>query len=115
MGSDVGAGTGFGMLKEGLQAYLLQRLHVEGYPLTPAHLLYLITRAGAEALGMYEAGDLSPGRYADFVYVRPPEHSVLASVNRNVDNEEHALASLFTLAGTESIAGTWVRGRQVYP
>jgi len=47
LGTDVGAGTGFGMLKEGLQAYLMQRLAPDGFPLTPAHLLYLATRAGA--------------------------------------------------------------------
>ena len=30
---DVGAGTGFGMLKEGLHAYLLQGVFAEGYAL----------------------------------------------------------------------------------
>src|SRR6185369_2747751 len=52
LGTDVGGGTGFGMLKEGLQAYLVQRLAVDGALLIPAHLLYLTTRAGAVALGM---------------------------------------------------------------
>ena len=33
LGSDVGAGTGFGMLKEALQCYLLQRLMPEGVAL----------------------------------------------------------------------------------
>ena len=38
------------------------------------HLLYLATRAGAEALGLEgEAGDFGPGKSADFVYLRPPE------------------------------------------
>ena len=53
MGSDVGAGTGFSLLKEGLQAYFMQQLlGPAGLPLTPAHLLYLCTRAGAQALGL---------------------------------------------------------------
>src|SRR5579863_8735794 len=52
LGTDVGGGTGFGMLKEGLQAYMLQRLAPDGVMLSPAHLLYLATRAGAEALDL---------------------------------------------------------------
>ena len=74
LGTDVGGGTGFGMLKEGLQAYLMQRLCRTGWrALVPAHLLYLATRAGAEALGLEdEIGDFSPARRADFVYLRPP-------------------------------------------
>ena len=39
LGSDVGAGTGFSLLKEGLQAYFMQQLLGEGCPLTSAHLL----------------------------------------------------------------------------
>ncbi|MEO8127357.1 MAG: guanine deaminase [Bryobacteraceae bacterium] len=114
LGTDVGGGTGFGMLKEGLQAYLLQRLASDCYPLTPAHMLYLATRAGAEALAMDETGDLSVGRYADFVSLRPPQGSVLESVCRNANSAEHVLASLFTLAGSESVAETWARGKRVY-
>jgi len=38
LGSDVGAGSGFSMLEEGLQAYFLLRLlGVDGLPLTAAH------------------------------------------------------------------------------
>ena len=57
LGSDVGAGTGFSLLKEGLQAYFMQQLRgPDGVPLSPAHLLYLATRAGAEALGLGRPG-----------------------------------------------------------
>ena len=53
LGSDVGAGTGLFLLKEGLQAYFMQQLlGPEGLPLTPVHLLYLATQAGARALGL---------------------------------------------------------------
>ena len=60
LGSDVGGGTGFSMFKEGLQAYFMQQLlGAEGLPLTPTHLLYLCTRAGAQALGLDDrVGDL---------------------------------------------------------
>jgi cytosine/adenosine deaminase-related metal-dependent hydrolase len=61
LGSDVGAGTGFSLFKEGLQAYFVQQvLGDRGLPLTPAHLLHLATSAGADALGLGDAvGDFS--------------------------------------------------------
>ena len=47
MGTDVGAGTGLSMLKEGLVAYHVQMVREQGHMLGPAHLLYLATAAGA--------------------------------------------------------------------
>ena len=53
LGFDVGAGTGLFLPKEALQAYIVQRmLGQDGMNLTPVHLLYLATRAGARALGL---------------------------------------------------------------
>ena len=73
LGSDVGAGTGFSIFKEGLQAYFLQHLlGADGMPLTAAHLLHLSTSAGAAALGLADTvGDLSVGKQFDAVLVRP--------------------------------------------
>ena len=64
LGSDVGAGTGLFLPKEGLQAYFMQQLlGAQGLPLTPVHLLYLATRAGARALGLADrVGDLGVGQ-----------------------------------------------------
>src|SRR4030095_10615650 len=53
LGCDVGAGTGFCLFKEGLQAYFMQQLRgPEGVPLTSAHLLHLAKSDGADALGL---------------------------------------------------------------
>jgi guanine deaminase len=115
MGTDVGGGTGFGMLKEGLQAHLMQRVTPDGVVLTPAHLLHLATLAGAEALGLdAEIGDFRPGKAADFVYVRPSARSTLASVLGRVQSLDHALAALFTLGGSESVREVRVEGSIVY-
>ncbi len=114
LGSDVGGGTGFGMLKEGLQAYLAQRLAPDGFPLSAEHLLYLATRAGAGALGLEnEIGDFTPGKAADLVYVRAPENSSLAAVSRNALSAEHLLAAIFTLADEACIRQVWVEGSPV--
>jgi guanine deaminase len=116
LGTDVGGGTGFGMLKEGLQAYLSQRLaNGSGASLEPAHLLYLATRAGAEAIGLEEEiGDFQPGKSADFVYLKPPEGTPLHAVAAHAASAERLLASIFTLAGAESVAETWVAGSPVF-
>ena len=115
LGTDVGGGTGFGLLKEALQAYMLQRLAADGIMLTAAHMLYLATRAGAEALGLENlTGDLSVGKAADLVYLRPPEQSPLAAFMKHAPNPERMLSGIFAMAGSESIARVWVAGKTVY-
>ncbi len=115
MGSDVGAGTGFSMLKEGLQAYFMQQLlGSEGQPLTPAHLLYLCTRAGAQALGLDDRiGDLRVGKEFDAVWLRPREGSTLATVLDHAADANDALAKIFALGNPGDVAQVWVCGDQV--
>jgi guanine deaminase len=82
----------------------------------PAHLLYLATAAGAAALGLSdEVGDLTPGKSADFVLVRPPVGSTLEAVLERCDSVEAALGAVFTLAREESIAEVRVGGKVVWP
>ncbi len=115
LGTDVGGGTGFGMLKEGLQAYLMQRVAPDGMPLNAGHLLYLSTMAGAEALGVgQETGDFSTGKSADFVYLRPPADSPLAAVLEREQSSEQVLSAIFTLAGAESVREVRAAGSVVY-
>jgi guanine deaminase len=114
LGTDVGAGLGFGMLNEALHSYLMQRVHPEGAPLSPAHLLYLATRAGAEALGLVdEIGDFTPGKSADFVVLRPPEGSPLDSAVKRAESPGGMLSALIAQAGGESVREVRVRGRLV--
>jgi guanine deaminase len=114
LGTDVGAGTGFSLFKEGLMAYELQMLREDGVRLGPSELLHLATRAGALALGMgEEIGDLSPGKAADFVLLRPPEGSTLAAVLRHSDSPEQSLGAIFALAREESVVEVRVAGEPV--
>jgi guanine deaminase len=115
LGTDVGAGTGMSLLKDGLAAYLGQMVAPEPIRLTPGHLLWLATRAGAEVLGLGdEVGDLSAGRRADMVLLRPPEGSTLEATLARSDSAEEALGGLMTLAREESVLGTWVDGQRVH-
>ena len=99
MGTDVGAGTGLSMLKEGLVAYHVQLVRDQGHRLGPAHLLWLATAAGADALGLAgTCGDLTVGKAADVVLLRPPAGSTLEAVLEEAPSWEAALGALFTLA-----------------
>jgi guanine deaminase len=115
LGTDVGGGIGFGMPKEALHAYLMQRIATDGVSLDPARLLYLSTRAGAEALGLdADIGDLSAGKCADFVHIRPPEGSPLAHVLERADGLAQVLAAIFTMCGAESVREVRVDGTVVH-
>jgi guanine deaminase len=82
----------------------MQRVAAEPVALNLGQMLYLATRAGAEALGIEgETGDFQIGKAADFIYLRPPEDSTLASVLQSAEDPERILAAIFTLAGAESI------------
>jgi guanine deaminase len=115
LGSDVGAGTGFSLFKEGLQAYFLQRLRgPEGVPLTSAHLLYLATSAGADALGLGDqVGDLAAGKRFDAVWLRPRAGTPLDIGLRHADGPSDALAKAFALATPHDVRGVWVDGERV--
>ncbi len=103
------------MLKEALQAYLLQRIAPDGMLLHASHMLYLATLAGAEALGLDdEAGDFRVGKSADFVYVRPLDGSPLAAVLEREQDPEGTLAAIFTLAEASAIREVRVAGTVVH-
>ncbi len=115
LGTDVGAGTGLSLLGEGLTAYQMQVVLPGGEPLSPAHLLYLATRAGALALGLGEVvGDLAPGKRADLVLLRPPSGGTLEHVLEESPSPMAALGAIFTLAREECVAEVRVDGEVVH-
>jgi guanine deaminase len=112
LGSDVGAGSGLFLPKEALQAYFIQQLlGLGGLALTPVHLLYLATRAGALALGLDgQVGDFGVGKDFDAVWLRPAPRSTLAVNLRHACDATDALARVFSLATPADVAGVWIRG-----
>ena len=115
LGCDVGAGTGFSLFKEGLQAYFLQQLRgPDGVALTSAHLLHLATAAGADALGMREqVGDLTVGRRFDALWLDPRPGTPLDIGLRHAHGPSDALAKAFALATPHDVRGVWVDGERV--
>lgn len=115
LGSDVGAGTGFSLLKEGLQAYFMQQLLGErGQSLTPAHLLHLATAAGARVLGLSaEVGDFSEGKQFDALWLRPATGTPLDIGIRHADGPGEALAKAFAMGTAADVAVVYVDGRPI--
>jgi guanine deaminase len=116
LGSDVGAGTGFSLLKEGLQAYFCQQLLGDhGLALSSAHLLSLSTAAGAEALGMgADVGDLSVGKRFDAQLVRPADGSALAVGLTHASDADETLARIFTLGTPADVQAVWIDGELLH-
>jgi guanine deaminase len=111
LGSDVGAGTGFNLLKEGVQSYFMQQLDPSGgVALNSAHLLHLATAAGAEALELDEVGDLSVGKRFDAVLVRPAAGEPLDVGIRHAADDGDALATIFAMGTPADIAEVWIDG-----
>jgi guanine deaminase len=115
LGSDVGAGTGFSLFKEGLQAYFMQQLLGDrGLPLAAAHLLHLATSAGAAALGMTdEIGDFQAGKQFDALWLRPAAGTTLDVCLRHAEGPEDALSKAFALATPADVESIWVAGAPV--
>jgi guanine deaminase len=114
LGTDVGGGTGYGLPKEALQAYFMQQQMPEGYKLNIAQLLYLATRAGAEALDLqHVTGDFSNGKAFDAVLIQPPENSPLDVLFKNASSLERILAGIFTLGSSADVAKVWVEGETI--
>ncbi|MEJ3653077.1 guanine deaminase [Actinomycetes bacterium KLBMP 9759] len=117
LGSDVGAGTGFSLFKEGLQAYFAQRLlGADGAALTAAHLLHMATSAGAKALGLDDVvGDLGTGKRFDALWLHPARGSSLDLALRHAGDPDDALAKIFAHATPHDIETVWVEGTPVSP
>lgn len=115
LGSDVGGGTGFSLLKEGLQAYFMQQLNPGGgFPLTSTHLLHLATAAGAEALELGDdVGDLSVGKRFDAVLIEPTAGEPLDVGITHADSDEDALAKIFAMGTSGDISRVWIDGELV--
>lgn len=115
LGTDVGAGTGLSLFKEALMAYHVQMVQPGGHRIGPAHLLHLATASGARALGLGDvAGDLSVGKSADFVLLRPPVGGTLDAVLESAPDWDATLGALFALAREECVTEVRVAGDIVF-
>ena len=118
LGTDIGAGTGFGIIKETLQAYLMQRVALEPMTLTAAtQMLWMANARVALRRCVWKKMRRAISRWAkpaDLVFFRPPTGSTLHAVLASLEDPERILSALLTLAGPHCVYDVRVEGDSVY-
>ena len=113
VGTDVGGGTSYSMLRTLGEAYKVQQLL--GTSLSPAYALYLATLGGARALSLDdEIGSITPGKFADFALLDPAATPLLARRTTLRDDPLNTFFALMTLGDDRAIAATYASGRCVH-
>jgi guanine deaminase len=112
LGSDVGGGTSFSMLRTMHDAHKVAQMRRA--PFDALDGFYLATLGGARALGMQERiGSFEPGREADFIVLRPDATPLLARRMAQVESIEARLFLLMTLGDERAIEATYILGQLV--
>jgi guanine deaminase len=110
LGTDLGAGTGFSMLRT-MQA-ASEVAHLCGHALSPLRAWWLATEGGARALDLDDAlGAIAPGREADLVVIDLRSTPLIDFRMRYVDGIEDALGVQMALGDDRAIRATYVHGR----
>lgn len=113
LGTDVGAGTSFSLLRTASEAYKVAQL--SGQVLTPQRALYLATLGGARALCIDDrVGNLQPGKEADFLIVDQASTPLLARRHQAAETWIDKLFALLTLGDDRAILETFVQGRRAH-
>jgi guanine deaminase len=113
LGTDVGGGTSFSMLRVMHDAYKVAQLR--GNSLSPLSAFYLVTLGAARALDLDgRIGSFKKGREADFVVLDPAATPLLARRAAAARGIAEKLFLLMTLGDDRAIARTYLMGRLCY-
>jgi guanine deaminase len=113
IGTDVGAGTSFSMLRTLDECYKVAQLG--GQRLSPLRAFYLATLGGARSLYLDDSiGSFEPGKHADFVVLDPQATPLLARRMARTEDLAQRLFLLLTLGDDRAVAATHVAGRAAH-
>ena len=113
IGTDVGGGTSFSMLRTLAEAYKVLRL--KGQDLGSLQAFYLATLGGARSLYLDDRiGNFAPGKEADFVVLDPSATPLIARRLATAEALSERLFALMMLGDDRCIAATHVLGRCVW-
>ncbi|GAC1626155.1 MAG: guanine deaminase [Nevskia sp.] len=114
IGTDVGAGTRFGLLETLGEAYKVAAL--QGQALSPLRAFYLATLGGARSLGLErEIGSFRPGSEADFVVLDFKATPLIERRCRRAPTLAEKLLVLMMLGDDRAIRQTYVLGAESKP
>jgi guanine deaminase len=110
LGTDVGAGTTFSILRTLGEAYKVGQLR--GDALDPMQAFYLATLGGARALGLGEQiGNLAPGKEADFLVLDLAATPLLARRTAVATTPQERLFGLSILGDDRVVERVYLAGR----
>ncbi|TAG80233.1 MAG: guanine deaminase [Betaproteobacteria bacterium] len=112
IGSDVGGGTSYSLLRTLSEAYKVQQL--QGISLSPAYALYMATLGGARALSLDDKlGSIEVGKEADFVLLDPNATPLLARRSALRDDPLDMFFAWMMLGDDRMVAATYANGKCV--
>jgi guanine deaminase len=110
LGTDVGAGTSFSMLRTMADAYKVAQMR--GQTLTALRAFYLATLGGARALRLDDRiGSFAPGNEADFIVLDPAATPLLARRMRAMKTLQERLFAWMILGDERAVRETYVLGQ----
>ncbi len=114
VGTDVGGGTSFSMLRTLAEAYKVAQM--AGHSLSPLRAFYLATLGSARALHLdHRIGSFERGREGDFIVLDPDATPLLARRMRQTENMAERLFLWMMLGDDRAIHATHVMGRRQMP
>lgn len=113
IGTDIGGGTTFSILKTLGEAYKV--LQLQGQTLSPLKAFYLATLGGAEALDQQDKiGNFQAGKEADFVVLDHESTPLMARRMAEAETIAQKLFLFMILGDDRSIQTTYVMGNKLY-
>jgi guanine deaminase len=111
IGTDVGGGTSFSMLRTLDEAYKVS--HLVGSALTPLRAFYLATLGGAASLCLDDRiGNFDPGKEADFLVLDPAATPLMARRLARAESLAEKLFALMVLGDDRAVFATHILGRR---
>jgi guanine deaminase len=112
LGSDVGAGTGFSMLKTAAEAYKVAAL--QNIKFTARDAFYLLSLGGAKALNQDTyIGNFETGKEADFVVIEPSATELMKERLKISKSIDELLFVLMMLGDERNIEAVYLQGEIV--
>ncbi|MDC8445377.1 MAG: guanine deaminase [Nitrosomonas sp.] len=120
LGTDIGAGTSFSLLKTMAEAYKVVQLQSNSAsaskkktPLTPFKTFYMATLGAARALYLEDKiGTLQPGKEGDFIVLNPDATPLLNFRMRKTLSLADRLFTLMMLADDRAIDAVYLMGKR---
>lgn len=111
LGSDVGGGTSFSMLKTAAAAYQVASL--QGFKPNAKYLFYLLTLGGAKALGLDEKiGNFKSEKEADFIIINSQKMEILQERLQVTSSIEEVLFAILFLGDDRIIDSVYLMGEK---